>query len=198
MGRRLINASFAVSLVAASIFSTGTEAGIAQQSAPATLAKKSDTPTKPAVHHSTGVRRAAHKRSKRGQYRPEYSESSVEVINGGEMKRVVLEKEKLRDGSTAPAGPLKVEILNGNSTDTRYFYMDKNAPQNQAALRKEPVVVAVQSSDTRFVGGNKHPVVTGITSAEQGDAKSTSAGGDKLTNAVAPRRKRPVYQPDAH
>ena len=93
---------------------------------------------------------------------------------------------------------LKVEVVNGNSTDTRYFHLDQNAPQTEAVMSNQPVVVGIQSSDTRFVGGNKHPVVTGITAAGQGDARKTGGEGQKLTNGVSPQPKRPSYEPGVH
>jgi hypothetical protein len=60
------------------------------------------------------------------------------------------------------------------------------------------VVVAIQSSDTKIVGGIKHPVVTGITSSGAGTAKSATGGVDPVSKTVSPRPKRPAYQPDAH
>jgi hypothetical protein len=91
---------------------------------------------------------------------------------------------------------MKVEVLNGASTDTQYFYDDgkkqQEAPQNRA------VVVGVQSSDTRMAGGNRNPVVTGVTASGTGDAKSASNGGQPVTKQVSPRPRRPAYQPDGH
>ena len=164
-------------------------------------------PTRPTAHHHS--RRghstaAARKHGMRPEYRPEYKENSVEVINGDATNKVVFHDEQTatanakrlpKEMKNAPA-PMKVEVVNGTSTDTRYFY-DNGQDQNAARARNERVVVGVQSSDTRIAGGNKHPVVTGITSDGAGDAKSASSGGTPVTQSVSPRPKRPAYQPDA-
>jgi hypothetical protein len=140
--------------------------------------------------------------AKRPAYRPEYAQNSVEVINGASTKKVVFQSDKdvAADGSAknAPA-PLKVEVVNGTSMDTQYFYAGngQELAQNEGAQRR-PVVIGILSSNTRIAGGNKHPVVTGIATAEPGDAKSTSGGGLKLATGVAPQPKRPDYLPDAH
>lgn len=142
--------------------------------------------------HSTARRNAA-----RPAYRPEYTQNSVEVMNGASTQKVVFHIDEPATGlskNNAPA-PRRVEVVNGTSTDTQYFSAD-SAQQNSAP--KEPVVLAVQSGDTRVVGGNKHPVVTGITTVQAGDARSASGGGQKLATKVAPQAKRPAYQPDAH
>ena len=156
------------------------------------------------THHR--VTRKRHSKSasgaKRPAYRPEYTQNSVEVINGASTKKVVFESHKdvPESASTknAPA-PMKVEVMNGTSTDTQYFYAgDGQAHAPHSPTQKRPVVIGVQSADTRVVGGNKRPVVTGITTSESGDAKSASSGGPKLTTGLAPQPKRPDYQPDAH
>jgi hypothetical protein len=145
-----------------------------------------------------------HKGAKRAQYRPDYHENSVQVINGDATKQVVFHDEKaeatpkrnLRAASKKAPTAMKVEVLNGASTDTQYFYDDgkkqQEAPQNRA------VVVGVQSSDTRMAGGNRNPVVTGVTASGTGDAKSASNGGQPVTKQVSPRPRRPAYQPDGH
>ena len=92
--------------------------------------------------------------------------------------------------------PLKVEVVNGTATDTQYFFAGNERAQ-MGTDEKQPVVVAIESSDTRFAGGNKHPVVTGVTAVGAGDAKSAS-GGQKVTTGVSPRPKRPEYQPETH
>ena len=87
-------------------------------------------------------------------------------------------------------------MLNGTSTDTQYFYAQD--VQDETARNRPVVIGAVQSSDTRIAGGNKHPVVTSITRSSGTDAKTASTGGEPVTKSVAPRPKRPVYQPDSH
>ena len=93
---------------------------------------------------------------------------------------------------------MKVEVVNGASSDTQYFYAGDGLGTQNAAELKRPVVLGIQSSDTRVVGGNKHPVVTGITAVGPGDAKSVNSGGQKVTTEVAPKPKRPDYQPETH
>ena len=144
----------------------------------------------------------AGKGAKRPAYRPEYTENSVEVINGASTKKVVFQSDKGTSASESAKNvptPLKVEVVNGTSTDTQYFYAgNAQTEAQQAGERNRPVVVAVLSSNTRFAGGNKHPVVTGITAAEAGDAKSAGGGGPKLATGIAPQPKRPDYQPDKY
>jgi hypothetical protein len=156
-------------------------------------------------------RRAAHKRhsrkhkgAKRAQYRPDYHENSVQVINGDATKQVVFHDDKaeaapkrnVRASSKKAPAPMKVEVLNGTSTDTQYFY--DNGQNQQETARNQAVVVGVQSSDTRTAGGNKNPVVTGVTSSGTGYAKSASSGGQPVAKQVSPRPKRPAYQQDVH
>jgi hypothetical protein len=88
---------------------------------------------------------------------------------------------------------MKVEVINGSASDTQYF-----SDKNQEAAHNQSVVVGVQSSDTRFAGGNKSPVVTGVTSSSSVDAKSASSGGQPVAKQVSPRPKRPSYAPDQH
>ena len=164
--------------------------------APSAHAKVAQTKT--VRRRVTRKRRAKARRgSKRAAYRPEYTQNSVEVINGASTQKVVFHSDQAASGSAknAPA-PLKVEVLNGASTDTQYFAQGQDVPV--APESKRPVVVGVQSSDTKVVGGNRHPVVTGITSSGTGSAKSAAGGGDSVTKGVAPQPKRPAYQPDAH
>jgi hypothetical protein len=154
------------------------------------------------AHHRVARKRysKAARRAKRAAYRPEYTQNSVEVINGASTKKVVFGSNKDVPASGSPKNapaPLKVEVMNGTSTDTQYFFAgDGQAPHG--STQKRPVVIGIQSADTHVAGGNKHPVVTGITAAEPGDAKSASGGGPKLTTGLAPQPKRPDYQPDAH
>jgi hypothetical protein len=147
---------------------------------------------------------AKHKAAKRPAYRPEYSRNSVEVINGNSTKNVVFQNEQqtaLAANSAATPrnarrpSPMKVEVMNGSTTDTQYFY-GNGGDEQVAAVRNQPVVIGVQSSNTRVAGPNRHAVVTGVASAGTVDAKATSSGGQRVTNTVSPRPKRPPYQPD--
>lgn len=156
-------------------------------------------------HHGARARLAktSRKGAKRPEYRPRYKENSVEVINGDATRKITFHDEEpataskkdARSGFRSGPTPMKVDIVNGTSTDTRYFYTEDQ--QNETA-RNQPVVIGVQSSDTRTAGGNRHPVVTGITSSSNNDAKTANGGGQPVTKSVAPRPKRPVYEPDSH
>jgi len=167
------------------------------------------------AHHATTTHKSAHRgarsrhvkasrrRGKRPEYRPKYKENSVEVINGDATKKVTFHEDEPAQASkkTARAGlknapaPLKVDVLNGTATDTQYFYGQDEQNEN---ARNQPVVIGVASSDTRTAGGNKHPVVTSITSSSGTDAKTADAGGEPVTKSVAPRPKRPEYDPESH
>jgi hypothetical protein len=178
---------------------------VEKKSATAQSADAKGVQTK-ATHHrsATGKRSkgSTPKRAKRPAYRPEYTQNSVEVMNGASTQKIVFHDDKgtsestkgTRAGTNAPA-PLRVEVVNGTASDTEYFYGDNG---RQGSDEKRPVVVAIQSSDTRVVGGNKHTVVTGITAVGRGDAKSANGSGQKVTAVVSPQPKRPEYQPDAH
>jgi hypothetical protein len=136
--------------------------------------------------------------AKRAAYRPEFTKHSVEVINGTSTKQIVFNEEKKTVAKGAPP-QMKVEVVNGTSSDTQYFYAGsgiRNAP-----VSKRPVVLSIQSSDTRVVGGNKHPVVTDIvdiSAVKPGGAKTVNGGGQKVTTGVSPQPKRPEYQPETH
>lgn len=169
---------------------------IAQPSHPAKTTQKKS-------YHAARRRRSSAARAKRAAYRPEYTENSVEVINGNSTQKVVFHNEETATASPkslaatmkdGPA-PIKVEVVNGTATDTQYFYYQG---QESVMGPRQPVVVGIQSSDTRVAGGNKNPVVTGITSSGTADAKSASSGGQPVTKSIAPRQKRPDYQPDTH
>ena len=156
-------------------------------------------------HRSTKsyhAKASSHSGAKRHPYRPEYMQNSVEVMNGESTQKVVFNndeavqgtRKKAAAGKNVPA-PLKVEVVNGTASDTQYFYGNSGRPGSD---EKRPVVVAIQSSDTRFAGGNKNPVVTGITAVGRSDAKSVNGGGEKVTTGVSPQPKRPEYRPEAH
>ena len=85
---------------------------------------------------------------------------------------------------------LKVEVVNGTALDTQYF-CGNNA--QMGSNEKHPVVIGVQSSDTRVAGGNKHPVVTGITMAGQVMRKAPVAAGKMSRQGFLPSRSgRPI------
>jgi hypothetical protein len=163
------------------------------QSGHAKVAHKTQT-------HRRAVRRkyvSKRKGAKRQAYRPAYTQNSVEVMNGASTQKVVFQDDAAARASQKDKGEpgYKVEVLNGTAVDTQYFNGD-NA--RTGSDEKRPVVIGVQSSDTRVAGGNKHPVVTGITTAGTVDAKSASGGGQKVTKGISPQPKRPAYQPDTH
>lgn len=190
---------------------------VGQQAPPATAhastaanaAKRSSAPTTSrrtahSIVKKRHARGAAHKGAKRPEYRPLYSENSVEVINGDATKKVVFHDdqaattpEKKPAGMKSEPAPMKVEVVNGSSTDTQYFYDNGQDNQTESA-RNQTVVIGIQSSDTRVVGGNKHPVVTSVTSSSANDAKTAGSGEHPVMKSVSPHPKRPVYQPDAN
>jgi hypothetical protein len=153
--------------------------------------------------HKRHRRTAARRGKKRPEYRPEYSENSVEVMNGDATNKVVFQNDqapapaakKLPAGVKNEPRPMKVEVVNGTSTDTQYFYENR---QNNETAQNQPVVIGIQSSDTRVAGGNQHPVVTSVTSSGIQHGKGVNSVGPPMTKQVSPRPKRPVYQPDAH
>lgn len=176
-----------------------------QQGQPATAQKPAQTSatkqmSSPAPHKAATKHRAHHrsrkaanrKTAKRAGLCPD-SQMEVTVINGAQPLHVCMDKSNPEaKESKATPGQLKVEVINGPSTDTQYF-----SDKNQETAHNQPVVVGVESSDTRFAGGNKKQVVTAVTSSSTVDAKSTSSGGQPVTKQVSPRPKRPVYEPDA-
>lgn len=182
---------------------------LGQQTQPGTTQKTSQTTAvhRTAAHHKATHRhhrraRTAHKGAKRAAYRPEYTDNAVEVINGNATSKVVFHNEppaqKARKVSgsvgNGSAQPMKVDVVNGSATNTQYFYGNG---QEQVAVRNKPVVVGIQSSDTRQSGGNKHPVVTGITAGSTNDAKAGENLGQPV-KTVSPKPKRPAYQPEPH
>jgi hypothetical protein len=185
----------------------GKPASMAQSPQPSAVKQSSAPSVQPKIAHTTKAHhRVARKRNgkashrkgaKRAAYRPEFKENSVEVINGASTKRVVFNEDKKPAVSgKEQSSQMKVEVVNGASADTQYFYAGNGMPRTGQSTR--PVVVGVQSSDTRAVGGNKHRVVTGITAVGPTDAKSADSGGQKVTRGVSPQPKRPDYQPETH
>lgn len=171
-----------------------------QQTKPASSPKPEQTSaTKHATTHASHKavsRHRAHRHSRKASMRKgaraENTTMPVDVISGGEVHRVLLEKPRSdAKQDKANRGQMKVDIINGSATDTQYF-----SDRGQETARNQAVVVGVQSSDTRFASGNKNPVVTGITSSSTVDAKTVSSGGEGVTRQVSPRPKRPAYQPD--
>lgn len=209
--KRLIAICLSLPLVLGAAVAGGQEAGTAKSAAQNSSAKQQSTASKKMTtsHHAAKKHRkaSARKGTKRSAYRPEYSDNSVEVINGDAAKKVVFHDDQAaasakaapRQSKKAPAGavPMKVEVMNGSSTDTQYF-SGKGRNEQIAAVRNQQVVVGVQSSNTRVAGGNKRPVVTSVNSAGSGDAKAAGNGEQPVTNSVSPRPKRPEYQPDEH
>ena len=194
-----------LSLVFVSMTMLAQQPNAADQKASHDVAGK--TSAAPRAHATRAHHRAVRKKyssrrrhaGRRAEYRPEYSQNSVEVMNGASTQKVVFHDDEPAKGSRKNAGPapMKVEVVNGTSRDTQYFAAGQGTGQSNPAEHKQPVVVAIQSSDTRVVGGNKHPVVTGITAVQPGSAKRAS-GGQNGTTGISPQPKRPAYQPDAH
>lgn len=145
------------------------------------------------------------------------SEKSTAILNDqqstGPAPAKTLHKrgaKSLRESSEGTDPPVTtVEIINGSErefrtlNDTSY----ETARQGSAHRNTQPVVVAIVSSDTRRVGINRRPVVIGIESAGPDDLKASPiANGSESTAksnqksdlvviGIAPRLKRPPYQP---
>lgn len=155
-----------------------------------TSSNKSETRHR-AKHHARTA--ATRKSAKRAEVCGD-SQIPVDVIMGAQVRHVCLDKAKLAGKEEKPTqGQLEVEVINGPSTDMQYF-----SDKNQETAHNQPVVVGVESSETRYAGGNKNPVVTGVTSSSSVDATSASNGGQPVTTQVSPRPRRPAYQPDVH
>jgi hypothetical protein len=169
-----------------------------QKPAQTSTAKQTTSPSphKTATRHRKRHRSrkaAARKRAKRAGLCQD-SQMDVTVINGAQPLHVCMDKLKLQaEQAKAAPGQMKVDVINGSATDTQFF-----SDKNQESAHNQAVVVDVQSSDTRFAGGNKTPVVTGVTSSSSVDATSVSSGGQAVTKQVSPRPKRPAYEPDGH
>lgn len=151
---------------------------------------------KPETKHATSrsvPKIATRKRAKRPEYRSASTKMPVDVIIGNTKRRVMFDRLQ-PSGAQTPSGQLKVEVINGASTDMQYF----DNGQEQTVARNQTVVIGIQSSDTRFAGGNKHTVVTAVNSGGPTDAKTESSGGEPVTKSISPRPKRPIYQPDLH
>lgn len=177
-----------------------------QQAQPATSQKPAQTgttaPKSPAPHKSTTYHRKHHRHARKtaAQMSAKHagfcskSQMDVIVINGAQPVHVCMDKAKIQaEEAKATPGQMKVQVINGSASDTQYF-----SQADQETARNQPVVVGVESSDTRYAGGNKNPVVTGVVSSSTVDAKTASSGGQPVTKSVAPRPKRPAYQPESH
>ena len=147
---------------------------MAGQQAQSSATQKPAQTSSPARHKASTRHRAHHHAQKsatrNGRKQAQSNTLPVDVINGDETRHIVLDKASTTEAlSRNRSGQMKVEIINGTTTGTQVF--SKN---NQETAHNQPVVVGVQSSDTRFAGGNKNPVVTGVTSSSSVDAKSAS------------------------
>jgi len=181
-------------LVLAPLIVAGQQAQLSTSPKPAhTSAVKQATPHKTATKHRARHRSRKAAIRKRAKH-PESTTIPVDVINGGETRHVNLDKTMPASRHAKSAsGQVKVEVINGSATDTQFF-----SDKNDEAAHNQAVVVGMQSSDTRFAGGNKSPVVTGVTSSSSVDAKTASGGGQPVATQVSPRPKRPAYAPDQH
>lgn len=149
----------------------------------------------------------------RREYRPEYAQNEIEVINGGTTHTVVFDEGRLASSPSEKAPPqnirkdraqpptiapfqLRVDVVNGMSSETQYFNWD---PERQRELEggaehARPVVIGIESSNTRIMGGNKHPLVVGIESNEAREAVAQKSA-PKLEYRLVPQPKRPLYRP---
>jgi hypothetical protein len=183
-----------LSLVLAPLMVAGQQTQPAAGQKPAQTSATKQT-SSPAAHKTATRHRARHHASraalrKRGK-RAESTTLPVDVITGGETRHVLLDKgTTAKKRAKGEPSRMKVDVINGSAEDTQYF-----SDKNQEAAHNQPVVIGVQSSDTRSAGGNQHPVVTGVTSSSSVDATSASSGGQTVTKQVSPRPKRPAYAP---
>jgi hypothetical protein len=186
-------------LVLAPLIATGQQAQPTTVHKPAqpTAVKQTSSPAphKVARHKSRHhARKAANRKTAKHAGGCPDSQIGLDVISGTQVRHVCIDKAALAGHEPKPApGQMKVDVINGSATDTQFF-----SDKNQESAHNQAVVVGVQSSDTRFAGGNKTPVVTGVTSSSTVDATSTSSGGQAVTRQVPPRPKRPAYEPDQH
>lgn len=185
------------SLLATPLMLAGKQAQPSATQKPARTSATKQT-SSPASHKaSTRHRKHHHARNsatRKGRKQAQSNTVPVDVINGEETRHVVLDQASMAAApSKTRSRQMKVEIINGSTTGTQVF-----SNNNQETAHNQPVVVGVQSSDTRFAGGNKNPVVTGVTSSSSVDAKSASTGGQPVARQISPRPKRPAYTPDQH
>ena len=137
------------------------------------FARPATDENQPATAHPTAAKMAAARRAK-----PAAPPQSVEVFNGDSIQTQELDAPH---SSAVPAGTnhssaaTTVEIINGSDREIKTLNETpyETNRQGNAHRNARPVVVAIVSSDTRRVGVNKQTVVIGI----------------------APRLKRPPYQP---
>jgi len=188
-----------LSLVLAPVIAAGQQQQAAATQKPAqTSTDKQSTSTathKTAVKHRARhhARRASARKSKKRAGLCPDSQFSATVISGAEVHNVCLDKSPSADRAKAKPNQMKVQVINGSTAGTQVF-----SNKNQETAHNQSVVVGVQSSDTRIAGGNKNPVVTGVTSSSKVDARTTSTGGQPVASQVSPRPKRPPYAPDQH
>ena len=155
----------------------------------------------------------AHGGKPRPEYRPDYAQNKVEVINGATAHTVVFDEghlastppgkepaQKAVKGSaqtpTVAPSQVRVDVVNGMSSETEYFEWDPERQQGQpfGMEHARPVVVGIESSNTRIMGGNKHPLVVGIESIGSGEAAAQKSA-PKLEYRLVPQPKRPPYRP---
>jgi hypothetical protein len=166
---------------------------------------------------ATGSHKVATTRHKgekaRPEYRPAYSENKAEIINGSTTQTVVFDQELQASGSGEKPLPnaaakgqtpaqavapsqIRVDVVNGRTIETQYFYWDPERQERDpfAVEDSPPVVIGIESSNTRTAGGNKHPVVVAIESSGPAGAIPQKSA-PKLEYRLFPRPKRPPYQP---
>jgi len=187
-------------LVLAPLIVAGQQGQLATTQKPAqtsaTKQASSPAPHKPATRHRARhrSRKATNRKTAKRAGLCPASQMDVTVINGSQPVHACIDRFKLETAQAkATPGQIKVDVINGSAADTQYF-----SNNNQETAQNRAVVVDVQSSDTRFAGGNKNPVVTGVTSSSSVDAKSASSGGQPVAKQISPQPKRPVYAPDQH
>jgi hypothetical protein len=138
------------------------------------FARPATDANQPAIAHPATAKVPAPKRA-----RAEAPPQSVEVFNGAaiETQEFNATEPSAPDPASANNSPAvtTVEIINGSDREIKTLNATpyETNRQSSAPHSVQPVVVAIVSSDTKRVGVNKQTVVIGI----------------------APRPKRPPYQP---
>src|SRR5437868_4287112 len=133
----LVRSSLPLVLVATMMCAQQTKPSSEPQTARPIAEKHSGTPTahlkaahKSQVHHRAVKHRKASSRkgAKRAAYRPEYTQNSVEVMNGASTQKVVFQNDDAagtaQKDKAVPG--YKVEVMNGTARDTQFFNGDNS------------------------------------------------------------------------
>ena len=188
---RLVATCLALPLVCAPYTVAGQQAQSTTSQKPEHTSEGKQTSSQSSPKTSTGYSAQRNSRSvatQKSALHCQPPEFPVDVINGAQVLHTCFDPRPPAEETKVSPGQMQVEVINGSAENTQYFYDSGQDAQIEAMLNK-PVVVGVQSGDTRTMGGDKNPLVTRVNSAAM-------TGGQRVTNRISPRPKRPVYQPD--